>query len=260
MTALREAAQQALAFTMRDFATMRDFEAARTVLHDDLRAALKQEEVASAWLAERKEYWRKEKEKMQATNDLRAALAQQAEPVQEPVACEPQYANDDGWCDWVCPKPIGYLMQCCGCGLIHEVESRVAKYKPRPSEEFEAVGDPDLQVQWRMKRRDDISPKQKTQEPVAWRFEARHIDTAWVPAVSLKRPGPEHKYMRNVIPLYTTPPQRKPLTEEEIDVTTAQERDALLDHIYEYGTAAEGVLERIRKLCRAIERAHGIKE
>ncbi len=62
------------------------------------------------------------------------------------------------------------------------------------------------------------------------------------------------------MPLYTTPPQRKPLTEEEIDVTTAQERDALLDHIYEYGTAAEGVLERIRKLCRAVERAHGIKE
>lgn len=78
MTALREAAQQALAFTMRDFATMRDFEAARAVLHDDLRAALKQEEEASAWLAERKEYWRKEREKMQVTKDqdpeLSAAL------------------------------------------------------------------------------------------------------------------------------------------------------------------------------------------
>lgn len=94
MTALREAAQQALAFTMRDFATMRDFEAARAVLHDDLRAALKQEEEASAWLAERKEYWRKEKEKMQATNALRAVLAQQAEAVQEPVLVvekEPDY-------------------------------------------------------------------------------------------------------------------------------------------------------------------------
>ena len=52
-------------------------------------------------------------------------------------------------------------------------------------------------------------------------------------------------------PLYTAPPQRLPLTEQEIDAATAQERDALLDHIYEYGTAAEGVLERIRKLCRA---------
>ena len=62
-------------------------------------------------------------------------------------------------------------------------------------------------------------------------------------------------------PLFTTPPQRPPLTDEEIDKATAQERDALLDHIYEYGTAAEGVLERIRKLCRAIERkVRGEKE
>jgi hypothetical protein len=75
MTTLQTAAQQALAFTMRDFATIRDFEAARAVLHDDLRAALRQEEEASAWLAERKKYWRKEKEKM----NLRVALAQQDE-------------------------------------------------------------------------------------------------------------------------------------------------------------------------------------
>ena len=76
------------------------------------------------------------------------------------VQCEPQEAvTEDGWCEWVCPKPQGYLMQCCDCGLIHEVESRVAKYEPRPSEVFEVVDDPDLQVQWRMKRRDDLSPQ-----------------------------------------------------------------------------------------------------
>lgn len=79
------------------------------------------------------------------------------------VECESQEALEDGWCDWVCPKPQGYLMQCCDCGLTHEVESRVAKYEPRPSEVFEVVDDPDLQVQWRMKRRDDISPKQPRQ-------------------------------------------------------------------------------------------------
>ena len=97
------------------------------------------------------------------------AKARKAEPVPEPVACEPQYANDDGWCEWVCPQPRGYLMQFCDCGLIHEVESRVAKYQPRPSEEFEVVDDPDLQVQWRMKRRDDISPKRKplTEDEIA---------------------------------------------------------------------------------------------
>jgi hypothetical protein len=54
--------------------------------------------------------------------------------------------------------------------------------------------------------------------------------------------------------LYAAPPQRPRLTDEEIDKATAQERDALLDHIYEYGTAAEGVLERIRRLARAVER------
>ena len=80
------------------------------------------------------------------------------------VQCEPQEAvTEDGWCDWVCPKPQGYLMQCCDCELIHEVESRVVKYEPRPSEVFEVVDDPDLQVQWRMKRRDDLSPQRKWQ-------------------------------------------------------------------------------------------------
>ena len=52
-------------------------------------------------------------------------------------------------------------------------------------------------------------------------------------------------------PLYTAPPARRPLTDEEIDAATASERDALLDHIYEHGTIAEGVLQRVRKLARA---------
>lgn len=98
-------------------------------------------------------------DRVQIITAMRERLAQP-----EPVQCEPQEAvTEDGWCDWVCPKPTGYLMQCCDCGLIHEVDSRVAKYEPRPSEMFEVVNDPDLQVQWRMKRRDDISPKQPRQ-------------------------------------------------------------------------------------------------
>jgi hypothetical protein len=55
-------------------------------------------------------------------------------------------------------------------------------------------------------------------------------------------------------PLYAAPPQRPLMTDEELDQTTAQARDDLLDHIYEYGTTAEGILERVRKLSRAIER------
>jgi hypothetical protein len=75
MTALREAAQQVLQALERYQVKRQDFD----MFADEitaLRAALRQEEEASAWLAERKEYWRKEKEKM----NLRAALAQQADP------------------------------------------------------------------------------------------------------------------------------------------------------------------------------------
>jgi len=75
--------------------------------------------------------------------------------------CEPQEALEDGWCDWVCPKPQGYLMQCCDCELIHEVDFRVVKYESRDSEVYEVIDDPNLQAQMRMKRRDDISPKRE---------------------------------------------------------------------------------------------------
>ncbi len=30
--------------------------------------------------------------------------------------------NRGGWCDWVTPKDNGYLMKCCDCGLVHEME------------------------------------------------------------------------------------------------------------------------------------------
>jgi hypothetical protein len=99
-----------------------------------------------------------------------------AAPVQEPVQCEPQPAvTEDGYCEWVCPTPVGYLMQCCDCGLIHEVEFRVAKYEPRPSEDFVVVDDPDLQCQLRMKRRDDISPAAQRQP-----LTDEQIAAAWI--------------------------------------------------------------------------------
>ena len=103
MNDLRTAAQQALAFTMRDFASLRDFEAAKAVLHDNLRAALAQEQEPVAAVAEnataqqrvvetppsdyRRGYWDgfnigKREGRIEAED----ALAQQPKPVQEPVA------------------------------------------------------------------------------------------------------------------------------------------------------------------------------
>lgn len=31
------------------------------------------------------------------------------------------YEQDDGWAEWVHPEP-GYRLQCCGCGLVHDME------------------------------------------------------------------------------------------------------------------------------------------
>ena len=80
------------------------------------------------------------------------------------------------------------------------------------------------------------------QEPVAWLYEARHIDTAWRAAVSLNHPG-EGVYMRKVTPLYPAPPQRKPLTKTEILLACAPLGFAQLSPF---------------EVAGAIERAHGI--
>jgi hypothetical protein len=34
---------------------------------------------------------------------------------------EQMFADEEGWSDWIHPLP-GYLMQCCDCGLIHDME------------------------------------------------------------------------------------------------------------------------------------------
>lgn len=99
---------------------------------------------------------------------LQAPTPQPQGDAQQGVVCEPQRAvTSDGWTDWICPKPVGYLMQCCDCGLVHEVDSRVAHYKPRPSEEYSVVDDPDMQAQWRMRRRDDLAATAQASEPSA---------------------------------------------------------------------------------------------
>ena len=103
----------------------------------------------------------------------------------------------DDWSGWVSPDPEQYFMKCCDCGLVHEMQFKVAKYSEGDKCEF--VADADLQAVFRARR--------------------------------------------------TTPPQRKPLTDEEIDkVTDAQWSRNNHKPIY----AAH------RAYARAIERAHGI--
>lgn len=64
-------------------------------------------------------------------------------------------SEEDGWCEWVCPKPVGYLMKCCDCGLVHEADFRVVRYANQTTEEFEVVQDDNLQAQLRMRRKEE---------------------------------------------------------------------------------------------------------
>ena len=69
--------------------------------------------------------------------------------------CKRIPADRDGWCEWQLPKMRGYLMQCCDCGLVHEVEFRVVKATKRKRwgwKDGEIIDDPDYQVQMRMRR------------------------------------------------------------------------------------------------------------
>lgn len=45
--------------------------------------------------------------------------------------CEVMEPGEGGWTEWVHPEP-GFLMECCDCGLIHEMDFAVAV----PVEEF----------------------------------------------------------------------------------------------------------------------------
>ena len=100
-----------------------------------------------------------------------------------------------------------------------------------------------------MQKGSTMKPAQfEAQEPVAWMFQ--HNETGRMSYVSndgLHNPttfiemNPRYAL---VCPLYTTPPQRKPLTEQEIG--------AILEDINAFGT-------RLYTFARAIEAAHGIK-
>ncbi|MGA3803742.1 hypothetical protein ACI2T7_03565 [Ralstonia nicotianae] len=87
------------------------------------------------------------------SNDVLSGTS--AATVAEPTQCEPMVANEDGWCDWQFPIHRGYKMQCCDCGLVHDVEFDVVKiveHGPDGTWRFEDVGDPNYRVALRMKR------------------------------------------------------------------------------------------------------------
>lgn len=95
---------------------------------------------------------------------------------------------------------------------------------------------------WRFEPRSDTKEASNSTEPVAWMVYTLDGKSAFV----TDNPA-DFTQDHQALPLYTTPPQRQPLTKEEIANITASVPLKL---------SSEFVLS----IARAIERAHGIGE
>lgn len=76
--------------------------------------------------------------------------------------------DEEGWTEWVHPLP-GYLMKCCDCGLVHELDARIVHNKEvRPDGSWDAdwFKAPGHEVVFRMRRSPTVH--QMSAEPAAW--------------------------------------------------------------------------------------------
>ena len=72
------------------------------------------------------------------------------------MKCEPMDPGPDGWSEWIHPLP-GYLMQCCGCKLVHEMQVAISARNGDKSSPTNAGEDDDHLVVFRMRRASDDS-------------------------------------------------------------------------------------------------------
>ena len=197
-----------------------------TTLRTAAQQALEALEFMEAYLAT------EQQAKSKAITALRAALA---EPVQEPVA-------------WV---------ECDGDLVWNNREAAIGRnlYISPPPQQTEPSQDTPPQHEYEVTANDDgtfsvalpdgeelrIIPPQRpaepVQEPVAWMVYTEGGTSAYVTDNPNDLVG-----AYRALPLYTSPPQRKPLTEKDIDSIWDSEK-AFAD---------------IYAIARAIERAHGI--
>ena len=91
---------------------------------------------------------------------LRVGKEALAQPEQEPEFIKHEVESAEDWSEWVCPNPHKYLMKCCDCGLVHEAQFGVVRYKSEDEREAcDFVDDPNLQAVFRMRRSEQWSPE-----------------------------------------------------------------------------------------------------
>ena len=127
------------------------------------------EALGNTWTEPKNEQYKIEKEAITAIKEALVHV--------EFIKHEVENAND--WSEWVCPDPKNYLMKCCDCGLVHDAQFGVVRYKSETErDDCDMVNDPNLQAVFRMRRSEEWTPEdtayrpgglaQPEQEPVAW--------------------------------------------------------------------------------------------
>ena len=190
-----------------------------------------------------------------------------AQPEQDPEFIKHEVESAEDWSEWVCPNPHKYLMKCCDCGLVHEAQFGVVRYKSEDEREAcDFVDDPNLQAVFRMRRSEQWSPEDTAHRagglPMAQPKQEQEPVVVVVTGVYGGRFIVEPTNSAMVLPvnmaLYTHPPQRKSLTGEVV-VIAAQ--SCLSPQQYDHFEALlENDQDAHNRLARAIEAAHGIKE
>ena len=85
---------------------------------------------------------------------------------QEPEFFTHNVEHPYDWSEWVCPDPKSYLMKCCDCGLVHEAQFGVVRYKSETErEDCDMVNDSNLQAVFRMRRSEQWSPEDTAYRP-----------------------------------------------------------------------------------------------
>ena len=126
---------------------------------------------------------------------------------------------------------------------------------------LEALNLPSMKTMQMLRQRDEAITalraklEQPEQEPVGWMYSEdyeRMLDTETFCTVFSVKVGSHDKGDTDV-PLYVAPPQRKPLTDEQIEELDDKVRQVTIDKGSPVGWFA-------MQLARAIEAAHGIGE
>jgi hypothetical protein len=138
----------------------------------------------------------------------------------------------DAWSEWVCPASAQYFMKCCDCGLVHEMQFKVAKYAEGDACEF--VADADLQAVFRARR--TTPPAAAPVEDVDWKEQyekQKRRSDMWVA-----------KYEKDIGPIeYAAPAAAQPAVPDAIHHTDLSET---LEYIQGWNECRQAMLEMMK--------------